>query len=69
MVERLSTNETARCLDLTEANVKVRLHRARGLLRSWIDERIGQQARQLYAFAGARCDRIVENVMSRLAAE
>jgi len=67
MIENLSTAETAECLELTPANVKTRLHRARVLLRSWIDARIGQEARQLYAFDGARCDRIVERVLSRLA--
>src|SRR5438552_6936405 len=32
-IEELSTAETAECLELTEDNVKVRLHRARALLR------------------------------------
>ena len=67
LVERLSTQETAECLGLTPANVKVRLHRARLLLRSWIDQRIGKETRQLYAFDGERCDRIVERVKSRIA--
>jgi RNA polymerase sigma-70 factor (ECF subfamily) len=66
MVEELSTNEAAECLDLTPANVKVRLHRARSALQSWIDARLGEEARQLYAFAGERCNRIVANVMSRI---
>src|SRR5689334_9655478 len=42
-IDNLSTAETAECLDLTEENVKVRLHRARALLR-----------RELYARAGHR---------------
>jgi RNA polymerase sigma-70 factor (ECF subfamily) len=67
MVERLSTNQTAECLAITPANVKVRLHRARGLLRSWIDNRIGEEARLLYQCAGDRCDRIVAKVGERLA--
>jgi RNA polymerase sigma-70 factor (ECF subfamily) len=66
LVERLSTQETADCLDLTPANVKVRLHRARLLLRSWIDQRIGKETRQLYAFDGERCDRIVARVSARI---
>jgi RNA polymerase sigma-70 factor (ECF subfamily) len=66
MVERLSTQETAECLGLTTANVKVRLHRARLELRSWIDQRIGKESRELFMFAGDRCDRIVANVMSRV---
>ena len=65
LVERLSTQETADCLELTPANVKVRLHRARLLLRSWIDQRIGKETRDLYAFDGARCDRIVAAVSAQ----
>jgi len=66
MVERLSTEQTAECLDLTPANVKVRLHRARVALRNWIDHRIGEEARRLYVFAGEDCDRVVRNVLGRI---
>src|SRR6185312_14487543 len=67
MVERLSTEETAESLGLSTSNVKVRLHRARTTLRAWIDQRIGEEARQLYAFDGEHCDRVVRNVLERLA--
>jgi RNA polymerase sigma-70 factor (ECF subfamily) len=66
LVEGLDTDETAECLGLTEANVKVRLHRARALLRQRIDEQVGQEVRQLYQFDGARCDRIVRGGLNRL---
>jgi len=66
MVEGLDTGETAECLELTPANVKVRLHRARGLLRKRIDARLGKDVRRLYQFDGERCDRIVEGVLRRL---
>ena len=66
MIEGLDTNETADCLELTEANVKVRLHRAKLLLRERIDERVGAGIRQLYGFGGERCDRIVRKVLARL---
>jgi RNA polymerase sigma-70 factor (ECF subfamily) len=66
LVEGLDTDEAAECLGLTSANVKIRLHRARSLLREQIDERIGEEARQLYQFDGQRCDRIVQAVMSRV---
>ncbi len=69
MIEGLDTNETAACLDLTAANVKVRLHRARSLLRERIDERIGTTVRQLYQFGGVRCDRIVRAVLQRLGSQ
>lgn len=66
MVERLSTDETAECLSLTPANVKVRLHRSRAHLQSWIDRRIGEEARRLYVFAGESCDRVVRRVLERI---
>jgi RNA polymerase sigma-70 factor (ECF subfamily) len=66
MVEALDTHETARCLDLTESNVKVRLHRARCLLRDQVDRQIGVEARKLYQFDGRRCDRLVRAVLDRL---
>jgi RNA polymerase sigma-70 factor, ECF subfamily len=66
VVEELSTKETADCLDLTPENVKVRLHRARLQLCTWIDRAIGAESRQLYMFDGQRCDRIVARVMERI---
>jgi RNA polymerase sigma-70 factor (ECF subfamily) len=66
LVEGLDTDEAAECLGLTPANVKVRLHRARALLRQRIEARIGEEARQLYQFDGERCDRIVRSVLARL---
>jgi RNA polymerase sigma-70 factor (ECF subfamily) len=66
MIDELDTEETAECLDLTEANVKVRLHRARSLLKQRIDEQIGAGVRQIYQFDGDRCDRIVKAVIARL---
>lgn len=65
-VEGVGTTEAAECLNLTESNVKVRLHRARGLLRNRIDARIGEDVRRLYQFDGERCDRIVTAVLNRL---
>ncbi len=67
VVEGLSTEETAECLQLTPSNVKVRLHRARAFLQSWIDAKIGEEARRLHQFDGARCDRLVRSVLARLA--
>ncbi len=69
LVEGLSTDETAECLSLSTENVKIRLYRARSLLRQRIDERIGGEVRQLYQFDGERCDRIVQRVLSRLSPE
>lgn len=65
-VEEMSTAETASALDLTEENVKVRLHRARALLRGWLFERVGANAKQAFPFMGERCDRVVREVFARL---
>jgi RNA polymerase sigma-70 factor (ECF subfamily) len=46
-VEELSTRETAQLLDLTEANVKVRLLRARLLLRERLTRALGDEATRL----------------------
>jgi RNA polymerase sigma-70 factor, ECF subfamily len=67
-VEELSTSETASALDLTEENVKVRLHRGHALLREWFMARVGSDAKAAFPFMGARCDRVVENVFARLSA-
>jgi RNA polymerase sigma-70 factor, ECF subfamily len=65
-VEQLSTAETAECLDVSEDAIKMRLHRARAMLRDDLMERVGATAPELLRFDGARCDRIVRNVMARL---
>ena len=66
-VEGMSTAETASALDLTEDNVKIRLHRGRAMARGWIVERVGAKARDAFAFMGDRCDRVVLDVLARLA--
>ncbi len=49
--------------------MKVRLHRARRALQSRIDEKIGEEARRLYVFAGEGCDRVVREVLRRIGRE
>jgi RNA polymerase sigma-70 factor, ECF subfamily len=66
-VEGMSTAETASALDLTEDNVKIRLHRGRAMARGWIVERVGAKARSAFPFMGDRCDRVVLDVLARLA--
>jgi RNA polymerase sigma-70 factor (ECF subfamily) len=66
-VEGMSTVETASALDLTEDNVKIRLHRGRAMARGWIVERVGAKARDAFPFMGDRCDRVVLDVLARLA--
>ena len=66
-VEQLSTSETAAALDLSEENVKVRLHRARAMVRKNLFARAGAEAPRAFGFMGERCDRVVAGVMERIA--
>jgi RNA polymerase sigma-70 factor (ECF subfamily) len=63
-VEGMSTEETARCLNLTEENVKVRLHRARAGLRKQLSAAFGATTAQCFEFHALRCDRVVRNVFA-----
>jgi len=67
-VEDMSTAETAECLSLTEGNVKVRLHRAHGMLRKELYETARISAADAFPFHAPRCDRVVASVFARLAA-
>ncbi len=65
-VEGMSTAEVAESLRLSEQAVKMRLHRARAVLRQVLYDRVGSAAMPPFAFAGERCDRIVAGVLARL---
>jgi RNA polymerase sigma-70 factor (ECF subfamily) len=65
-VDELSTAETAQVLEATEENVKVRLHRARALLRKQLYASVGKNAREAFTFHAVRCDRVVRNVFAQL---
>jgi RNA polymerase sigma-70 factor (ECF subfamily) len=65
-VEGMSTAETAESLDLSEEAVKVRLHRARSLLRKHIYAHTGAATPAAFQFLGARCDRVVSTVLGRI---
>jgi RNA polymerase sigma-70 factor (ECF subfamily) len=65
-VEELSTAETAAALDLTEQNVKVRLHRGRAMMRDQLFTRVGASGKSAFPFMGIRCDRVVAGVFARL---
>lgn len=65
-IEGLSTAETAECLEISEENVKTRLHRARGLLQRELYSAAGATAKTAFQFLGARCDRVVACVMNKI---
>lgn len=65
-VEGLSVDETASALGISGVNTKVRLLRARALLRESLGQRLGPLLEDVFAFDGQRCDRIVAHVCARL---
>lgn len=67
-VEGLSTSETAASLGVSDDVVKTRLSRARAALRRALLERAGASASDAFRFQRPRCDRVVELVLSRIAA-
>ena len=66
-VEELSVDETAGVLGIPPATVRSRHFRARSLLREALAAKIDLAYEDAFAFAGERCDRIVANVMRRIA--
>jgi len=65
-VEGLSTVEAAHALGVSEAVVKVRLHRARSALRDLLTRELGRSASDAFPFPAERCDRIVRSVLGRI---
>lgn len=63
-INGLSVSETAEMLGITEANVKVRLNRAKIMLRRDIEN--AYSASELFEFNLIYCDPMVENVMKNI---
>lgn len=61
-VEGMNAAETARCLKISDNNVKVRLHRARAILKDELLRLTGDI--EAFEFGNRRCDRVVEKVMN-----
>jgi RNA polymerase sigma-70 factor (ECF subfamily) len=63
-IENMSVNETKECLDISETNVKVRLNRAKSMLRNSLSDLY--RSGNVFEFHLSRCDRMVENVMAHI---
>lgn len=63
-VEEMSIKEISDALDITASNVKVRLHRAKSMLKEYLYEISSDK--NVFEFGFSRCDRITENVMSQI---
>lgn len=60
-VEEMNLKEIAIALDITVANVKVRLHRSKEMLKEKLYE--VANGKNIFEFGFSRCDRITESVM------
>lgn len=60
-IEQMSTKETAEILDISRANVKVRLHRAKKMLRDELADMLDEI--DLLSFKGENCDQMTQQVM------
>ena len=65
-IEDMTVEETAQCLEIPSSTVRTRLFRARALLRASLSRDVDMATGDVFAFAGARCDRIVAAVLARL---
>ena len=63
-LEELSVAETAAALGIPEATVRTRFFRAREQLSLALAPEAAEGLRDAFAFAGARCDRIVADVLA-----
>lgn len=68
-VEELSVEEVAAALEIPEATVRTRFFRARSLLREGLSRDVDLAISDAFSFAGERCDRVVANVLAKLAGE
>lgn len=66
-IEGLSVAETASHIQIPEATVKTRLHRARKLMRAGLDKTVQTALHDTFPFRGARCERIRTHVLARIA--
>ena len=66
-VEEMSIEETAHLLGLRPQTVSTRLHRARKLLRQALQDKVAGVFTDTFLFGGARCDRLTQAVLDRLA--
>jgi DNA-directed RNA polymerase specialized sigma24 family protein len=61
-VEGLPAQEVCSTLDVTHNNFKVRLHRAKAMLKENLFDLAGDA--NIFEFGNRRCDRVVQSVMS-----
>jgi RNA polymerase sigma-70 factor (ECF subfamily) len=64
LIENMSVAETMECLELSETSVKVRLNRAKSMLRNKLSGYV--KIDEIMKFYKPRCDRVVDAVIKRI---
>lgn len=64
-VQELSSEEVAQMLEIPQNTVRTRFFRARKLLQQILKDEAEINTADAFSFDGARCDRIVKNVLAR----
>jgi RNA polymerase sigma factor (sigma-70 family) len=65
-IEHMTVADTAYCLDISEVNVKVRLHRSKEMLKKLLRQGFGEM--DLFEFGGKKCDAFTHRMMQALPA-
>jgi RNA polymerase sigma-70 factor (ECF subfamily) len=65
-VEEMSTPETAEALGISESNVKIRLHRARAILRRKLYSQVSAKTKEVFPFNPSGCDRVIGHVINEV---
>jgi RNA polymerase sigma-70 factor (ECF subfamily) len=60
-VEGMNIEETSEALSISKVNVKVRLHRAKAMLKNLIQD--ATKVSTLFTFGNERCDKVTDHVM------
>ena len=63
-IEGMDISEIAKSLELTKSNVKVRLHRARKMMKEFLLKSTNTQS--IFEFGNHKCDRLVDKVMKEI---
>ena len=63
-IEGMNVADTQRCLSISEVNVKVRLNRAKALLKEWLS--VYYKKEEILHFHLTRCNRMIERVMKQI---
>lgn len=63
-IEDMDTRETSECLNITESNVKVRLHRSKQMIQDLLNQKLTDT--EIFDFLGVQCDLIVYLVMTHI---